>query len=40
MPKAGAVYSERLAKEMGFYDDPYAEFGMLSLQLWRADPPR
>jgi uncharacterized protein (DUF885 family) len=30
------LYSERLAKEMGFYKDPYAEFGMLSLQLWRA----
>jgi uncharacterized protein (DUF885 family) len=30
------LYSERLAHEMGFYKDPYAEFGMLSLQLWRA----
>ncbi|WP_269716469.1 DUF885 domain-containing protein [Caulobacter sp. NIBR2454] len=30
------LYSERLAKEMGGYQEPYAEFGMLSLQLWRA----
>jgi uncharacterized protein (DUF885 family) len=30
------LYSERLAKEMGAYQDPYAEFGMLSLQIWRA----
>lgn len=30
------LYSERLAKEMGGYTDPYSEFGMLSLQMWRA----
>ncbi len=30
------LYSERLAKEMGAYKDPYSEFGMLSLQIWRA----
>ena len=30
------LYSERLAKEMGFYQDPYSEFGHLSLELWRA----
>jgi uncharacterized protein (DUF885 family) len=30
------LYSERLAKEMGAYRDPYADFGMLSLQIWRA----
>ena len=30
------LYSERLAKEMGAYRDPYSEFGMLSLQVWRA----
>jgi len=30
------LYSERLAKEMGEYKDPYSEFGMLSLQVWRA----
>ncbi len=30
------LYTERLAKEMGGYKDPYAELGMLSLQMWRA----
>ncbi|HEY5712589.1 MAG TPA: DUF885 domain-containing protein [Allosphingosinicella sp.] len=30
------LYSERLAKEMGFYRDPYSDFGRLSLELWRA----
>ncbi len=30
------LYTERLAKEMGAYADPNAEFGMLSLQMWRA----
>ena len=30
------LYSEGLGKEMGFYEDPYSEFGMLSTQLWRA----
>lgn len=30
------LYSERLAKEMGAYADPYSELGMLSLQVWRA----
>lgn len=30
------LYTERLAKEMGAYQDPYAEFGMLSNQVWRA----
>jgi len=30
------LYSERLANEMQVYKDPYARFGMLSLQVWRA----
>ena len=30
------LYSEALGKEMGFYQDPMSEFGMLSTQLWRA----
>ena len=30
------LYSERLAREMGFYTDPYADFGRLTLELRRA----
>ena len=30
------LYSERLGKEMGFFQDPISEFGMLSTSLWRA----
>jgi uncharacterized protein (DUF885 family) len=30
------LYAEGLAKEMGFYQDPYHDFGRLSLELWRA----
>jgi len=30
------LYSEYLPKEMGFYKDPYSDFGRLSMELWRA----
>jgi len=30
------LYAEGLGKEMGFYQEPMSEFGMLSTQLWRA----
>jgi uncharacterized protein (DUF885 family) len=31
-----ALYSELLAKEMGAYEDPYADFGRLGAEIWRA----
>lgn len=30
------LYSETLPKEIGFYTDPYSDFGRLSMELWRA----
>lgn len=30
------LYAERIPKEMGFYSDPYSDFGRLSMELWRA----
>ena len=31
-----ALYAEQLAKEMGFYADPYHDFGRLQNELWRS----
>ena len=31
-----AFYSEQLGKDVGFYQDPYSEYGMLENQMWRA----
>lgn len=31
-----ALYSEKLAKEMGQFRDPYKDFGRLTAEMWRA----
>lgn len=31
-----ALYSEKLAKEMGQFKDPYRDFGRLTAEMWRA----
>lgn len=31
-----ALYAESLGKDMGFYSDPYARFGQLTMEIWRA----
>ena len=31
-----ALYSERLGKDVGFYQDPYSEYGRLGNEMWRA----
>jgi uncharacterized protein (DUF885 family) len=31
-----ALYSEQLGKEVGFYQDPYSDYGRLQADMWRA----
>jgi uncharacterized protein (DUF885 family) len=31
-----ALYAERLGLEVGFYTDPYSDFGRLTFEIWRA----
>lgn len=30
------LYSERVPKELGYYADPYSDFGRLAMEIWRA----
>jgi uncharacterized protein (DUF885 family) len=30
------LYTEELGKDMGFYTDPFSDFGRLGMELWRA----
>ena len=30
------LYAEYMSKEMGFYNDPYSDFGRLAMELWRS----
>jgi len=31
-----AFYAERLGREVGFYEDPYSEYGRLENEMWRS----
>lgn len=31
-----ALYAERLGQEVGFYEEPYSDFGRLTMEVWRA----
>ena len=31
-----ALYSEYIPKEVGYYKDPYSDFGRLAMELWRS----
>ncbi len=31
-----ALYAEQLGKELGFYEDPYSEYGRLQNEMWRS----
>ena len=31
-----ALYAERLGLEVGIYEDPYSDFGRLTMEIWRA----
>ena len=31
-----ALYSEQLGKDVGFYQDPYSDYGRLEADIWRA----
>ena len=30
------LYAERLGKDVGFYQDPYSDYGRLEADIWRA----